>query len=135
LFLTLLYLIIFWVPVMYVLDMLWVLGVCDMSLSMLCAFLNTHTMKGYECKTCLGITQFVLENMNGAKARLGERIAAVPLYWLHSISWVDLTFSHCWVMGHCGLDVVAFSQFSSSLNCSSGSSSSSSLEKWFFIMF
>ncbi len=120
---------------MYVLDMLWVLAVCDMSMSMLCAFLNTHNMKGYECKTSLGITQFVLENMNGAKGRLGERIAPVPLYRLHSISWVDLTFSHWWVMGYCGPDVVSFSQFSSSaaLNCSSGSSST--LEKWFFIMF
>jgi len=37
-------------------------------------------MEGYESKTCLGITQFVLENTNEAKGRLGEKIAAVLLY-------------------------------------------------------
>jgi hypothetical protein len=87
------------------------LGVCNMSLGMLCAFWNIYKMESYGCQTCSGITQFVLENMNGAKGRLGERIAAVHLYWLHSISWVDLTFSHWWVMGHCGPDVVRLVNF------------------------
>ncbi len=56
------------------LDMLWVLTrVCNMSLSMLCAHCNIHDMKGYECETCPGITQFVLENLKGAMGRLGHK--------------------------------------------------------------
>jgi hypothetical protein len=66
--------------------MLWILGVCNMSLGMLCAPGNIHNTKGYECRMCQGITQFVLEDMNGAQGRLREKIAAVLLYCLHSIS-------------------------------------------------
>jgi hypothetical protein len=47
-----------------------------MSLGMLCAFWNIHNKESYECKTCLDITQFVLENMNEAKGQLGEKIIA-----------------------------------------------------------
>jgi hypothetical protein len=65
---------------MHILDMLWVLGVHHMSLGMLCALWNIHNMEGYRCKTCAGITQFVFLNMNVAKGRLGEKIAAVLLY-------------------------------------------------------
>jgi hypothetical protein len=63
--------------------MLWVLGVCKMSLGMFSALWNIHNMEGYECKTCPGVTKFVLQHMNGAKGGLREKIAAVPLYWLH----------------------------------------------------
>jgi hypothetical protein len=62
---------------MHVLDMLWYLWVYNMSLGMLCALWNIHNMEGYRCKTCTGITQVVFKNMNGAKGRLGEKIAAV----------------------------------------------------------
>jgi hypothetical protein len=31
-------------------DILWVLGVCNMSLSMLCVFWNIQNMEGCECK-------------------------------------------------------------------------------------
>jgi hypothetical protein len=40
------------------------LGKCNMSLGMLCILWNTHKLRGYECKTCRGITQFFSENMN-----------------------------------------------------------------------
>jgi hypothetical protein len=56
---TLKYLIMFWVHVMHVMNMLWVLGICNMSLNMLCALWNIHNMDGYEFKMCSGITQFV----------------------------------------------------------------------------
>ncbi len=58
---------------MHVLNMLWVLRVCNMSLSMLCAFGNTHNMKSYGCKMCPGITQLFLENLNGGKGQMGEK--------------------------------------------------------------
>jgi hypothetical protein len=51
----------------------------NMSQGMLCTLWNIHNMKGYESKTCPGITQFVLENLNGAKGRLGKKIAALLL--------------------------------------------------------
>ncbi len=54
---------------------------------------NIHNVEGFRCKMWLGITQFVLVNMNGAKGRLGEKIAVAFLYWLQSISLADLTFS------------------------------------------
>ncbi len=82
----------FWVHVMDVLDMLWALGVCNMSLGSLCALWTINNMEGYGCKTCPGITQFVLENMNVAKGRLAKR-TAFNLYWLHSISLPDLIVS------------------------------------------
>jgi len=66
---------------MHVLDMLWVLRVCNMSLGMLCALWNIHNMEGYKCKTCPIITHFFVEkNEMGAKGRLWEKIAAVLLY-------------------------------------------------------
>jgi len=81
---TLWYLNTCWVHVMHVLNMLWILRVCNISLGVLCALWNSHNMKSYECKMCLGITQFLLENMNGAKGRLrgknGRSITCV--YWL-----------------------------------------------------
>jgi len=51
-----------------------------MSLNMLCLLWNIHNMEGYECKTCPGITKFVLQHMNGAKGILREKIAAVQKY-------------------------------------------------------
>jgi hypothetical protein len=92
---TLQFLVTFWVQAMQVLDMLWVSGACNMLLSMLYALWNSHNMQGYECKTCSSITQFVLENINGAKGRLGKKITALLLYWPHSISLANLTFSFC----------------------------------------
>jgi hypothetical protein len=71
---TLWYLIMFWDHVMHVLDMLWVLRVYNMSLGMICAPWNIHNMKSYECKMRLSIIQFVLENMNGAKGRMGKKL-------------------------------------------------------------
>jgi hypothetical protein len=71
---TLWHLNMFWVHVMLVLDMLWVLGVYNMSLGILCALWNIHNMEGYEYKMCPNVTQFFLENMNGAKGRLGEKL-------------------------------------------------------------
>jgi len=65
---------------MHVLDMLWVSGVCNMSLGMLCALWNIDNMRDYESRTCQGIAQLFLQYMNGAKARLWEKIAAVLLY-------------------------------------------------------
>jgi hypothetical protein len=65
---------------MHVLDMLWVLGVCNMSLGMLFSLWNIHNMEGYECKTCPCITKFVLQHMNGGKGQTEENIAAVLLY-------------------------------------------------------
>jgi hypothetical protein len=41
---------------------------------------NIHNVEGFRCKMWLGITQFVLVNMNGAKGRLGEKIAVAFLY-------------------------------------------------------
>ncbi len=72
------------------------IGACKMSLAMFYAFWNNHNnMQGYECKTCSSITPFVLENVTGAKGRLGKKITAVLLNWLHSISLANLTFSFC----------------------------------------
>ncbi len=72
---------------MQVLGMIWVLGVCNMSLGMLCVFWNIYHMEGYECKMCPGITQNVFKyhkvKTNGAKGRFGEKITEVFLYWLH----------------------------------------------------
>ncbi len=83
---TLWYLNTTWVHVMHVLDMLWVWRVCNMSLGMLCELWKIDNMTDYESQTCQGITQLFLENMNGPKGRLWDKIAAVLLYWLHSIS-------------------------------------------------
>jgi hypothetical protein len=47
--------------VMHVLNMLWVLWVCNMSLGMLWALWNIHKMEGYQCKMCANITQFLKE--------------------------------------------------------------------------
>ncbi len=77
---TLWYLNTTWVHVMHVLDMLWVSGVCNMSLGMLCALWNIDNMRDYESQTCQGIAQLFLQYMNRAKARLWEKIAAVLLY-------------------------------------------------------
>ncbi len=74
------------------LDMLWVLRICNMWLGMLYALETFITWKVMNAKTWPSITEFVLGNMKGAKGRLGEKIAAVLLYWLHSISLADLTF-------------------------------------------
>jgi hypothetical protein len=74
------------------LDMLWVLRICNMWLGMLCALGTFITWKVVNAKTCSSITEFVLENMKGAKGRLGGKMAAVLLYWLHLISLADLTF-------------------------------------------
>ncbi len=72
---------------MQVLGMIWVLGVCNMSLGMLCVFWNIYNMEGYECKMCPAITQNVFKyhkaKTNGAKGRFGEKITEVFLYWLH----------------------------------------------------
>jgi hypothetical protein len=44
---------------------------------------------------CSGITQFSLENMNGAKGRSREKIDVVLLQRLHLISLANLTLSPC----------------------------------------
>jgi hypothetical protein len=76
-----------WVHVIQVLGMIWVLGVCNMSLGMLCVFWNIYNMEGYECKMCPGITQNVFKyhkvKTKGANGRFGEKIAEVFLYLLH----------------------------------------------------
>jgi len=63
---TLWYLNTFWAHVVHVLDMLWVLRVCNMSLGMLSTLWNIHNMEGYECKTCPSITQFFPTNPNNS---------------------------------------------------------------------
>jgi len=79
--------------------------VCNMSLGMLCALCNIHNMEGYECEMCLGITQLVLGNLNGAMGRLGEKITAIhrgSVLWAsssqNSIFWVSFRGKGtCWV--------------------------------------
>ncbi len=67
-----------WVHVMHVLNMLWILGVCNMSLDKLCYLWNIHNMECDECKMCpVMMTQWFLENMNGAKGKLGEKIVPI----------------------------------------------------------
>jgi hypothetical protein len=51
-----------------------------MSLGMLCDLWKIDNMTDYESQTCQGITQLFLENMNGPKGRLWDKIAAVLLY-------------------------------------------------------
>jgi len=65
---------------MHVLDMLWVLRVCNMSLGMLWALWNIHNMEGYECKTCPIITQFFVEKNEWGKGQTGGKVATVLLY-------------------------------------------------------
>jgi hypothetical protein len=67
----------FWARVMYGLDMLRVLGVCNMSFDV--CYVPFHKMESYGCKTCSGITQFVLENMNGGQRADWEKKMAVGL--------------------------------------------------------
>jgi hypothetical protein len=86
------YLNMFWVHVIWVLDMLWVLGVCNMSPHMLCAFGIYITWKVINAKCAQVSSNCFLVNMNGAKGRLGEKITAILLYRLHLISLLDLTF-------------------------------------------